>query len=1165
MNFLILNESSKKALVRSRRVLSKFLPQLGSSTWAGSLSEEGLEDLKSALKAAGVSKNTAISCLQVVGRGRLEPRWLLGSRAPFDYSGRYAFRETQAQKEAQAPRPRSPAERLFEAILKLSALAHDTGKASAAFQAKLRKGAGAEAIRHELLSFLIVFQSLREGCISDEEWLVRLRDCPEEMAACVTDKQMLPADSLNLSRIKDAIASKERRRASREGEDACDVEVMQSLLTESEVQTLLSETPLLGAFFWLVLTHHRLPDSDRTAQSWWAGQYVHVPSEELPVSIASLDSCLVPAQGTPPWRDSGWLKAVSSAAGAAVSALEELSQVSGASLKEAPSTLALLCAHYLRPGLILADHLGSQRAPKSLSKSDRASKEVIFANTREDHFGDTLTAHQLAVGRLTRKVLRLFETPLPATSLPPRSLSVIRPLPAPFDWQMHLEDACRAAASKGPVFTSVIAETGAGKTLGGLRAAHALSGGRIRLTLALGLRSLTQQSAEAMVKDAELPADSLVVAVGNPQTLRLADRFKEAQARRFGSDSAEGEDCALSVRTQAEPDLNWLDGFCTEKEAPDLWGLKTLSMLAAPVLACTTDHLVASATMLKGGDAKMYLRLATSDLLLDEIDSYGAEDLQSLGKLCLIAGLHHRNVTLMSATLSPAVRNGLYAAWCRGLEVRSALKGTSRAHACVMSSNTVPSELAVSEGSQLDDGVWERYVQKVVDVYEATVKTAPRRKASLVELDQQGSKTHAFDTIIEAARKLHEVHHTVDAATGKRVSIGFVRLNTAKNAWQLAKHLAAYQGAGFDTRFVAYHSKFPRTYLGVLDATLQQLTSRKHPTAFLATPCLRAALDQAATQDLMVLVCTTTLIETGRDFDFDWCVLEPRSVRGEVQASGRVWRHRRHLVASVSNVAVLSHPLKTLESSGNVYRPAALPESVWGRPGVEDELKGLRVTRDIPSVLGPTVAPTESTPPTSVRLSARLRRGAVASASAPGSSYIETAAEALPSDQWQRGIHAGPCLLAPGSYAENRIGFLEHSMHKLHLQGALKWDKQSGRPPSLTMYLHTLAAFNRTHSAETPFRGHREQQLIFIPHKGKVTYFDALDFELRKGVFRRTANAAVVLEIPKDKALLPDLESQADTLFTGTDAQIDGCSLRCTPHKGADKELQWHPLLGFHE
>lgn len=1158
MHVLILNESEKQALLRSRRVLSKFLPQLGSSTWAGAISEDGLEDLRLALKAAGVSKSTAISCLQVQGRGRLVPRWFLGSKAPFDESGRFAFRQTKARREPQVPVFRCELERFILAILRLAGLAHDTGKASEAFQKKLRKGTGAEALRHDLVSFLVLAESLLTQDVTDKQWLEDVRDNPRLLVSCIKDGKLLPKSSKYLKPSLEALA-KAQANGSGEEVSATLEDTMPLLLQGTDIQKHLKAAPALSLLLWLVLTHHRLPNSDQTAQSWWGGRHLNVPRKTSSHTVAGVDACLTVSPGAAtPWEDPAWLKAVSCAAESALNALQAFNK-----LLPSPSDWALIGAHYLRPALILADHLGSQQAESSYRKSNVKSREHIFANTLSSHYyGDTLAQHELKVARLTRSVTRLYEASLPTTTLPEHSLSVVRNLKAPFDWQLHLEDACRKACEHGPVFTSIIGETGSGKTLGGLRAANALSRGKLRITMGLGLRSLTQQSAISAVQDAALPPKDLVVAVGDPQTLALAEKFKEKEAERFGSESAEGSDFGVSL-SQTEADLSWLQGFCSEAHAPKLFGAKTLAMLSAPVLVCTTDHLVACATLLKGGDAKMNLRLASSDLLLDEVDSYSAQGLQTIGKLAFIAGLHGRNVTIMSATMSPAVRNGLYQAWARGLSVRSMLKGASSRHACVFSSNTVVSEVAVCESGALSDESWTRYVAKVVDAYIAANAEAPRRKVKEIAINLGGTKNDAFEAAVLGGYAMHQAHSCTDPQTGVRVSTGFILMNTAKDAWDLAKYLSERASDGrLDVQFVAYHSKYPRSYLGVLDANLQTVLNRKSPLEFLNATVMRNALARThgkGMTDLMVVVCTTTILETGRDFDFDWGIAEPRSLRGETQAVGRIWRHRPSQIATEPNFGILSHPLRALTPAKDPSK-----ESVWRNPGIEDELKGLRVTENLPWIIQDIMAPPLA-PAAPVSRLAMLRRSSLKSGA--GNGYIRTSKDALPLIAWKAAIHAGPCLLPTGDYASNRIGYLEHQIQLIHLQGPVTWDGSASKhPPTLPHYLNTLAAFNGTHANKTPFRGYKEEQLAFIPIGNKVMYFDEASAQAKiKGDLRRPVANAEVVSVVDDNAFIPSLEQDALTLFTGTDHHIDGCMLRCAWHQGYEKKLSWSPLLGFQE
>lgn len=1131
MNVILINESSKKALVRSRRVLSKYLPQIGSNVWAGQISQEGLDDLKTALTAAGASKNTAICCHRILSRSRSAVEWTVGSQASFDAEGRYAFRQTALKQEPTPPVQKSAVEKFSAAILKIAALCHDTGKAGRGFAEKLARGAGAETIRHDLLSFLVHAQSLWTPDVTDQSWLELLAANPEKACACIENGEMLPASSPWLQKVKDALQP----------------EVSESrvlLAAQSELTALQDRAPGLATMLWLVLTHHRLPQGDSNAQQICMGRHLNHITEQSKArgtKIAPLSKCLKVAAPNVPWTDPAWR---ASMAGAAKSALAALAELPAKNLF--PTHFwTQVAAHQLRPALVLSDHLGSKQSQKTLKKTDAKVKTEVFANLFDRaYYGDTLATHEVKVARLTRKVANLAHATMPLAKMRQSSKALTRDLDEYYRWQLDLQQFCEKAATTGPTFVSIIAETGAGKTLGSVRALNALHPNGIRATFALGLRSLTWQLASVMLKDAAFEENDVTVAVGHPETLGLDVIAREFQndhvsaKEKYGSESSAGDDVEAVVKGIAR-DASWVESFCSQKEARELWGPKALDLLTAPIATCTADHLVASVSLLKGGDAKLFLRLAQGTLVLDESDSYSPEDLQSIAKLAFLAGSYGQNVILMSATMSPVIQAGLYAAWQQGVEVHCALKQIPLQFNSIFSSNTCASELLVTPDAAAAAEAWVRYVTQVSAVYAERAQTLPLRKLMLWELSARSSQG-AFENIVSAAKHLHANNSSLDPVTGSKVSVGFVRLNTAKSAWKMAKYLAERGSLEGEPviKFVAYHSKLPRNYLGVLDATLGQLTNRKDEHAFLQTPALREALDTAAGEDVLVLVCTTTLMETGRDFDFDWCVLEPRSPRGEIQAIGRVRRHRRNLSVAFANVIILDKPLRALDTPDGF---------LWGKPGIEDGLfRGQHLGFLPPPQFASTVPALAGARP-SRRTAPAAQQGNVVLAS-----------DALPLKAWGVAMDAQLCILPCGNYAENRIGYLEQAVQELHFKKASSWSNSSGLPPSVGFYLNSLAPWNAEHALRTRFRGNNEATLLFLPQDGQVSYWDTM------GNKSRPAREILVSAVSVQNALLPDLRLQAQSL-PGESEHIQGCALRCLPGRGATKQATWDASLGFME
>lgn len=1145
MNVIVINESAGKALIRSRRVLSKFLPQIGSGTWAGQISAEGLADLKDSLLRAKASKATAICCHRIVSRTRTHVEWTVGSKADFDEEGRFSFRQTAARAVPTVPRQVSALERFIGAVLRLAGLFHDTGKAGLGYRNKLKVGHGAETIRHDLLSFMVHAESLWTPGVTDESWLTTLATTPAKACACVEGGQLLPSSSKWLERVTNALDADKG-----------------ILVCKDELESLGATAPGLMTLLWLVLTHHRLPQGDDSAEQLDASRHLNKSSPEVLTrakSVAPMDQCLKLAPGTPPWADEAWLAAVSTTAAHALEALAELRE---AATPLPPFFWFQLAAHHLRPALVLSDHLGSKQSQKTVLKSAPSAKTQIFANTfSKTYYADTLATHELKVSRLTRKVLNLAYAEMPQTTLGVGSRASGLVPPA-FEWQRDLEARCIEARKSGPTFVAIVAETGSGKTLAAVRAASALRGGALRLTFALGLRSLTWQSAEAMLRDAKIPESDIVVAVGQPETLGLAEQarsfqdeeasagaIREKHAERFGSESSQGGDVCAELSAGKGVQASWADALCTPEEALELWGPKTLALLSAPIVACTSDHLVAAVSLLKGGDAKLFLRLATADLILDEIDGYSAEDLQSIAKLAYAAGSYGRNVILMSATMSPDVKAGLYRAWQQGVKLHCALRAKPLDYCAIFAASNEPSVLLTQAAPAEAQAAWESYVTRVALKYEKAALTKQLRQVRILPISGK-TAADAYPQILEGAKSMHKENCVVDPQTGARVSTGFVRFNRTRAAWKFANYLATqkFGESGPVVKFISYHAKVPRSYLGVLDATLQKLATRKETAAgeFLETPALRKVLNQYPGRDVIVIVSTTTLMETGRDFDFDWCILEPRSARGEVQAIGRVRRHRRSSSAPGINVLLLDQPLSALESR-------ELP--AWGMPGVEDALKGLRVTFQTPTVFASRDQGSTAAAPTAAFIRKRpVLRGAPLAAPV----YVTFAVDALPMTQWVKAFDAQVCLLPARAYASNRIGFLEQAVQEMHLGRRDAWNARDGLPPSVGFYFNSLAPWNAVHALRTRFRGAQESTLIFIPDAAGVQYWDS-----EAEVTRSLRRAAILAPVPTN-ALLPDLAEQADRLL-GTSPHIRGCSLRCGQGEGAAKELTWSPLLGFLE
>src|SRR5690606_1257280 len=91
------------------------------------------------------------------------------------------------------------------------------------------------------------------------------------------------------------------------------------------------------------------------------------------------------------------------------------------------------------------------------------------------------------------------------------------------------------------------------------------------------------------------------------------------------------------------------------------------ALLSAPMLVCTIDHLMpATEAQRAGRQIAPMLRLMSSDLVLDELDDFDLADLPALTRLVHWAGLLGSRVLLSSATLPPALVEGMFQAYRAG-------------------------------------------------------------------------------------------------------------------------------------------------------------------------------------------------------------------------------------------------------------------------------------------------------------------------------------------------------------------------------------------------------------------------------------------------------------------------------------------------------------------
>jgi len=904
MNILLVSQCDKRALTETRRILDQFAERRGNCTWQTPMTQAGLDTLHRLLKKTA-RKNTAIACHWIRGQDHSELLWTVGNASCFNAQGAVPTNTTTRNILRREGENDWHTGEDIHLLTALAALLHDLGKACRAFQMRLEgKLDERNQYRHEWVS-LRLFEAF-VGTDDDATWLGRL--------AAPT-----PLDDgtwLDLDRLQ---------------RDGLDADVTRPF-------SKLSHAPLAQAVGWLVVTHHRLPTLPRNSDGSRGVFQLGLLNKTLERIDAGWnertdesDAKTLPYYWDFPHRlpvtTDLWRKRTARLAQRLLT------------LRAKPDKGNWLSNPYVmhlsRLSLMLADHHYSSLAGKDPGRVEVPKGYPLYANTNGS-FGDfnqTLDEHLLGVAQHSSEVthaLPRFDEQLPRLArhkgLRKRSQD------ERFRWQDKAADtavAMRERSTRHGAFIVNMASTGCGKTLANARIMYALVDAErgMRCAFAMGLRTLTLQTGRAFRDLLSLGDDDLAIRVGGSASRALFEHF-ERQAETTGSAS-----------TQDLLDENSYVTFEGNHDAHPLLGRimhdpKVHSFLAAPLLVCTIDHLTPATESERGGrQIAPMLRLMSGDLVLDEPDDFDIDDLPALTRLVHWAGLLGARVLLSSATLPPALVQGLFEAYRNGRQHFQRNRGTRSGTA-----DAAPEiccawfdEFNQSQADCADASAFATAHQTfAVKRHERLAKAEVRRRCELLPLslgvgqEQQTAQLAAL--ALNAALALHVKHHSVDPHNAKRVSFGLVRMANIEPLVDVA--LALYRlGApeGVRIHLCTYHSQFPLLIRSAIERQLDQALKRRQPEAVFDLPDIRQRLDAHAEPDHLFIVLGSPVTEVGRDHDYDWAVVEPSSMRSLIQLAGRVRRHRDGECQS-PNLLVFDTNLRHFRAPG---------QAAFCRPGFE--------------------------------------------------------------------------------------------------------------------------------------------------------------------------------------------------------------------------------------
>lgn len=931
MNVLLISQCDKRALVETRRVLDQFAERRGDRTWQTPITQDGLDTLRRLLRKTA-RKNTAVACHWIRGIDHSELLWVVGDRRRFNEQGAVPTNTTRRNVLRSADENQWHSGELIRLLADMAGLLHDLGKATEAFQARLRgQLEGRNLIRHEWVSLRLLEAFV--GNDDDATWLGRLASpSPDDDARWL---RLLRRDGL-------------------EGGFESPFKALQN-------------APLAAALGWLVVTHHRLPvlprskeGGDRFQMSRLRGLLTQVQPNWNEQAFDQAE----PAAFAPYWHFPHGLPISSAAWRRRASRLaRRLADWRALQPPEARVGDLLnnpFVMHLSRLSLMLADHHYSRLQGDSAERVKGDGDHPLWANTLEGgRPNQRLDEHLLGVAQHGSEVARFL--PRLAPHLP--RLGAHKKLrqrtrDERFRWQdksAELAAGLRERAQQQGAFLVNMASTGCGKTLANARIMYALADPTqgLRCAFALGLRTLTLQTGQSFRALLGLGDDDLAILVGGTANRALFEHH-EAQAEARGSASGQAlleedshvlfEGCAdqhpLLRRAVADPEVS--------------------KLLVAPLLVCTIDHLIPATESQRGGrQIAPMLRLMSGDLVLDEPDDFDLADLPALTRLVHWAGLLGARVLLSSATLPPALIQGLFEAYRNG---RHHYQRNCGAHPGGADTPPMVCCAWVDEFDQQaqdcpDPASFARaHAQFAQQRQTALARLAaqPRRRAALLPAPispQTGAKDLATlaaiwaPAMLAAATTLHQQHHSVDPVSGHRVSFGVVRMANIEPLFEVA--LALFRQPvppGYRVHLCVYHSRHPLLVRSAIEQRLDRSLARHDPMAVFSLPDIRHRLDASPETDQLFIVLGSPVTEVGRDHDYDWAVVEPSSMRSLIQLAGRVRRHRPGPVDG-ANLLVFDHNLRHFREPGR---------AAFCRPGFEmDEPAFHLSTHDLHALLRP--------------------------------------------------------------------------------------------------------------------------------------------------------------------------------------------------------------------
>lgn len=469
-----------------------------------------------------------------------------------------------------------------------------------------------------------------------------------------------------------------------------------------------------------------------------------------------------------------------------------------------------------------------------------------------------------------------------------------------------------------------MASTGLGKTRANAKIMYTLGSetGSIRFNVALGLRTLTLQTGREFQTDLKIDKKDISITVGGISVKELFEKNEQMESATLHDNGSQSSEDMLNSEYNTEYETTYIQEhplytWTTKSNNKEKHRINKL--IQPPILVCTIDHLIPATEGIRGGQqiAPM-LRLLTSDLILDEPDDFGLNDLPALCRLVHWTGLLGRRVLLSTATMPPPLVYACFEAYKHGWShyAKANLSDWDNIIQCAWFDefNTDENILNDFADFKINHG---KFVNKRISELE---KQSAKRKGKIVKIhedDRQTAYRNMADTIFNSINELHHNHHV--SQDNKNISIGLVRMANIDPMIAVAKHLLAKDAPdNTQIHYCVYHSRYPLAVRSHIEEKLDYILKRKDKERLWETnKGIADIVSNTSVQNHIFVVLASPVAEVGRDHDYDWAVIEPSSMRSIIQIAGRVLRHR-HIYPTTENIHLLNKNIKGLQGKINL-------------------------------------------------------------------------------------------------------------------------------------------------------------------------------------------------------------------------------------------------------